>query len=126
MSLTHDSGEDTLFISGDEGDQLKPRSAPIGVLTIVKAAGSSVAAPKATVIDRAHFTLGRSGDCNLVLADARASRIHAQIVAHGGKVVLEDLGSANGTFVNSLQIKKRVLESGDLIRVGETVMRYQR
>lgn len=63
--------------------------------------------------------LGREGD--IVVADARASRRHAQIVSEDGVLNLEDLGSTNGTLVNGEKLEpgvQRTLENGDKVSLG--------
>lgn len=62
--------------------------------------------------------IGRSRSCELRLSDADTSRRHAKIVCSGGRAVLHDLASTNGTRVNGSRIEQHVLESGDRIEVG--------
>lgn len=62
--------------------------------------------------------IGRSQACEIVIDDKRISRTHAKIGVVGHRVVLEDLGSTNGTWVNGLRIAEPVtLGDGDEIRV---------
>ncbi|MFC1641946.1 FHA domain-containing protein [Myxococcota bacterium] len=64
--------------------------------------------------------IGRSAGCQLVLDDALVSRRHAQLVLTGDEVRLEDLGSANGVFLNGDRVNgNRVLSSGDRLVVGQ-------
>lgn len=74
------------------------------------------------------FTLGREGDTNLVLRDAKASRRHATLKQlPDGRVELTDLGSRNGTFVNGQQVTGSVvLNGGEEIRIGDTTLRAVR
>ena len=70
--------------------------------------------------------IGRDSTNEIVINDAEVSRRHAHLTFQGGKYVLEDLGSTNGTFVNGIRLDSpRRLSSGDLIRVGETQLRYE-
>lgn len=59
---------------------------------------------------------------------ARVSRKHARIVAQGNQFYIEDLGSANGTFINGQirlpQGKPHALVSGDEVRLGETTLKF--
>jgi len=60
---------------------------------------------------------GRNPESDLVLTDGHPSRRHAQLVVSEDKVWVEDLGSANGTFVNGQEIKARTaLTLGDRVR----------
>lgn len=57
------------------------------------------------VVEVVPFVLGREADCDLVVDDLRVSRHHAQVEVHDdGRVVLRDLGSANGTYVDERRI----------------------
>ncbi len=64
------------------------------------------------------FTLGRQGDNDLVLLDARISRRHAQIVQDERGYAIEDAGSRHGTFVNNERITSVVLKTGDQVSLG--------
>ncbi|MDQ2695081.1 MAG: GGDEF domain-containing protein [Pseudomonadota bacterium] len=70
------------------------------------------------------MTIGRSEASQVVLAERNVSRCHARIVSDGAAVILEDLGSTNGTYVNGESVTTRVLEEGDLIGIGESVLRF--
>ena len=66
------------------------------------------------------LVIGRSTGCQLVLDDALVSRRHAQLVLTDQEVRLEDLGSANGVYVNGERVNQsRVLSPGDRIVVGQ-------
>jgi Mg-chelatase subunit ChlD len=77
-------------------------------------------------LSQGRVTLGREEDNNVVLDEDRVSRHHAAITEENGVFWLEDLGSANGTFVNeSLRITGRhALASGDTLRLGGVVFRF--
>ena len=70
------------------------------------------------------LTLGREqGSADLVIDDPGVSRRHARVLADGGGVVVEDLGSANGTFVNGERISGPVeVAAGDEIQIGGTLL----
>jgi FHA domain-containing protein len=70
-------------------------------------------------------TLGRAGDCQVVLADPTVSKHHAELRRDGADVVVVDLGSTNGTKVNGTGIRERTLADGDEIRIGATVLRFE-
>jgi pSer/pThr/pTyr-binding forkhead associated (FHA) protein len=66
-------------------------------------------------------TIGR-GDVEIVLEDPFASSQHARVEPQGGAVVLEDLGSTNGTFLNEELLRgPQPLHGGDRIRIGDSV-----
>jgi hypothetical protein len=71
-------------------------------------------------------SIGRHGDNEVILPDPQVSRHHAEILMQGGRWLIADLGSANGTFVNGQQITgPQVLNHGDLLRVGQTQFRVE-
>ncbi|HOU53742.1 MAG TPA: FHA domain-containing protein [Myxococcota bacterium] len=64
--------------------------------------------------------VGRGRDCALVLLDPSVSRNHARLLARmDGSVIVEDLDSANGVFVNDSRVRARELANGDLLRFGD-------
>jgi len=73
---------------------------------------------KSIVLNRTPFTVGRKVDKDLVIADPRVSRDHAQIMQLGQEFFLEDLGSKHGTFVNGERIQRQKLERGDRLEFG--------
>lgn len=70
----------------------------------------------------ARVMIGRGVSAQIRIADAMASREHCAIEGQGAQFVLRDLGSANGTLVNGTAIGEHVLQWGDRIQVGDTVL----
>lgn len=71
--------------------------------------------------------LGRSSTCDIVLGDPAVSNRHAAIVREGDAFTIQDLASTNGTFVGGERITEpRVLNEGDEIRLGKTVLVFKR
>jgi hypothetical protein len=67
--------------------------------------------------------IGRDVTSNIAIADAEVSRKHARLTFQGGKYVIEDLGSTNGTFVNGQRLSGPVvLKPGDLVALGEQIV----
>jgi eukaryotic-like serine/threonine-protein kinase len=62
--------------------------------------------------------VGRDRTCAIVLAHPAVSRRHARITIAGREPVLEDLQSANGTYVNNTRVDRVVLKPGDVVRFG--------
>jgi sigma-B regulation protein RsbU (phosphoserine phosphatase) len=73
---------------------------------------------KNIVLNRTPFTVGRKVDKDLVIADPRVSRDHAQIVLESGEFFLVDQGSKHGTFVNGERIQRQKLERNDRMEFG--------
>ena len=70
-------------------------------------------------------TIGRNADSAIVLGDPNASRHHAEIRPLGAGFVVVDLGSTNGTQVNGARITEHVLQPGDVVTFGSTVLRFE-
>jgi pSer/pThr/pTyr-binding forkhead associated (FHA) protein len=69
------------------------------------------------------LTIGRDSTNDIVINDAEISRRHARLTFQGGKFVLEDLGSTNGTFVNGQRLAgPRVLKAGEVVSFGEQIV----
>jgi pSer/pThr/pTyr-binding forkhead associated (FHA) protein len=62
--------------------------------------------------------IGRHPDSTICLDDVTVSRRHAHLEQHDGQVVLRDLGSLNGTYVNQERIEETVLAHGDEVQIG--------
>ena len=69
--------------------------------------------------------LGRGTDCDLRLVDPGVSRHHSELRVEDGQVVLVDLGSTNGTFVNGQPVRRVVLVDGTTVTLGRTTMIFR-
>jgi pSer/pThr/pTyr-binding forkhead associated (FHA) protein len=89
------------------------------ILEIVEGTDAGRQIPLDNVVD-----IGREPSLPLHLdEDTQVSRRHARVAAQGGQVVVEDLGSTNGTYVNDQPISSpRSLNPGDKVRIGLTVL----
>jgi FHA domain len=78
-------------------------------------------------LDSRPITVGRGTNNDLALAgDEYASGRHARFERRLDGVWLEDIGSTNGTFVNGIRLtRERRLAPGDVVRIGETDLRYE-
>ena len=81
-------------------------------------APSLVLADQTYAVLRSPTRLGRLPDNDIVLTDKRVSRHHAEVMERGGRWVLRDAGSTNGTAVNGEIVKEAVLRPGDVISLG--------
>ena len=74
------------------------------------------------MLDRDWLTVGRDPSNDIVINDPQVSRQHARITRQGQMVVIEDLGSTNGTFANGMRLTgSHVLSNGDVIGLGNGV-----
>ncbi len=70
--------------------------------------------------------IGRSGVCDLVIPDLALSRMHATILQEGGRWMIADHNSRNGTYINQDRVRDSVtLNDGDLIRFGACKARFR-
>ncbi len=70
--------------------------------------------------------LGRGGDVEIRLEDPFASSRHARVLTQAGAVVLEDLGSTNGTYLNEELLQGPApLHPGDRVRIGDSEFTYE-
>ena len=73
-------------------------------------------------------TIGRHPDCDVQVDSNMVSRFHAQVVNINNKILLEDLSSGNGSFLNSRQLEKNMplpLRHNDRIKLGPIKFRYE-
>ena len=81
--------------------------------------------PRPFALAKGTITIGRSSDCDIQILTHFVSREHARLtVSPRGGVLIEDLGSTNGVFVNSVRVDRQELHHGDLVTVGESQFRF--
>jgi two-component system, cell cycle response regulator len=73
-------------------------------------------------IEGPEVVIGRAMSAGVRLNDDGISRRHCRVISIGGQVIIEDLGSANGTLVNGEMVQHHALKEGDKIRLGATTM----
>ena len=67
--------------------------------------------------------IGRDSSNGVAINDPEVSRRHARLTFQGGKYVIEDLGSTNGTFINGQRLSgPHVLKAGDVVALGEQIV----
>ncbi|WP_411373723.1 FtsK/SpoIIIE domain-containing protein [Arthrobacter sp. MPF02] len=91
-------------------------AAPLA-LAVHTGAGAGIVMP----LRRGTYTLGRSGAA-IVIADAELSRHHVRLIVTDTDIFIEDLDSANGTYVNGEQVRNAAVTTGSSIRCGNTSM----
>lgn len=67
--------------------------------------------------------VGRASDLDMVLVEDMVSRRHATISVNGDQVLIQDLGSTNGTFVNGERVKRAQLNEGDRVLIGTSIIK---
>ena len=71
-------------------------------------------------------SVGRAAKCELRLASTQVSRVHAALERVGLDVFVENLSSSKGLFLNQVQVHRARLIDGDLLQVGDVVLRFER
>ncbi len=75
--------------------------------------------------DGASVTVGRVAQCEIHIDDQAVSRRHCTLTVRGSELLIADLDSANGTFLNERPVKSGAARPGDLIRVGSTILEFR-
>jgi pSer/pThr/pTyr-binding forkhead associated (FHA) protein len=103
----------------------QPRQFELGKLVVL----TSPALDEGDVVtlDTHPLTIGRGSGNDVALPeDDYASTRHARIEPRRDGIWVEDIGSTNGTFVNGIRLtRERRLAAGDIVRVGETDLRFE-
>jgi len=69
-------------------------------------------------------TIGRKAENTIHIDNLAVSGRHARVLKIGNKVILEDLGSTNGTMVNNKEVTKHIMKHGDIISVGKHTLTF--
>ena len=107
------------FVEGEE--ELAPQPAVGERGSLVEVAGG-----RTHPLTKPAITIGRLPECDVVVDDPGASRQHARISRTDSRFVITDLGSTNGTLVNGEPIQEHLLEHGDRVTIGETMLEFRR
>src|SRR5499425_294982 len=75
-------------------------------------------------LNQPSIVIGRSSKSDLQIDQESVSRSHAKLVNTGKTIILRDLGSTNGTYVNDELIDEYVLRDGDFIKLGRTIFKF--
>jgi pSer/pThr/pTyr-binding forkhead associated (FHA) protein len=69
------------------------------------------------------ITVGRAAGCQIVIDDTYVSQLHARLFVRDGQLLVEDLGSTNGTYLNRAKVSApMVMQRGDRLQIGNTVL----
>jgi tellurite resistance protein len=90
------------------------------VLTVVEPGGREHVFP----INRNPTIIGRANNADVVLLDPAVSDFHARIIKHNFGYTVEDMGSAEGTFLRDKRVNHARLTDGDVIRLGSTMLTF--
>ena len=113
LTLVHQSYGDV----GPTRALMKP-SYPITLPALLVPASTELDTP--VRLNKYPVLLGRSESADIRLDDRWLSRNHCEIDITDGELIIRDLGSKHGTYVNESQIDETTIESGDELRIGIT------
>jgi pSer/pThr/pTyr-binding forkhead associated (FHA) protein len=83
--------------------------------------------PRRIAVPSLPATIGRTAPADIVLEGGTVSRRHCRLELAADRLLISDLGSTNGTFVNGIRLTSdRRLAPGDIVKIGETEMRFER
>lgn len=69
------------------------------------------------------LTVGRAAGCHVTVDDTYVSQMHSRVYQRNGQLMVEDLGSTNGTYLNGVKVTgPMVIQRGDKLKVGNTVL----
>jgi len=72
-------------------------------------------------------TIGRAAGCQVTIDDSYASQLHARVFQRDGQILVEDIGSTNGTYLNRKKVTgPMVMNRGDQLQIGNTVLELER
>ena len=113
------AGDLRRFLSSPEPDSVS--TAEYGHLSLILPDGSD----QEIGIAKSEVTVGRGTDNDIVIKDGRVSRSHARVeFGAQGKVKVIDTGSTNGVLVNGVKVTETTINSGDIIELGGSKIRY--
>lgn len=80
---------------------------------------------KVFIVEKYRINIGRMINNEVILSDNSVSRLHAYIVHEDNKRIIYDAGSLNGILINDKSYANCVLHNGDIIKIGNTVIKYE-
>jgi pSer/pThr/pTyr-binding forkhead associated (FHA) protein len=120
--------QESMILSPQQASALLPQPAARELGRLVVVESSALEEGDIYTLDSKALTIGRGDDNDLPLdGDEYASSRHARFEPRRDGVYVEDVGSTNGTFVNGIRLTgDRRLVAGDVIRIGETDLRFEK
>jgi pSer/pThr/pTyr-binding forkhead associated (FHA) protein len=129
--LRRSAGDDRSPLLADDATGMQPAAAGLdgaggGTPKLRVATGAGLRAGAAYDLSEGAL-LGRGDQADILLEDSFASSQHARLVPHGDVIVLEDLGSTNGTYLNGEPLRgPQPLHVGDRVRIGDSEFTFER
>jgi Protein of unknown function (DUF3662)/FHA domain len=118
-------GHPRLLVSGPGAQGVQPGQGASGAPGPGMAPGDADGDQRTYELQTPVTLLGRGTDCDLRLVDPGVSRHHAELRVEHDQVVLVDLGSTNGTFVNGQPVRRVALSDGTRVSLGRTTLVFR-
>jgi hypothetical protein len=119
--------QESMILSPQQVSAMLPQPAARALGRLIVVASPSLEEGDVLTLDSHPLRIGRGGDNDVSIErDEYASSHHARFEPRRDGVYVEDVGSTNGTFVNGIRLaRERRLATGDVVRVGETDLRFE-
>jgi hypothetical protein len=119
--------QESMILSPQQASALLPQPAARAQGQLIVVASPALEKGEVVTLDSHALRVGRGGDNELPIErDEYASSHHARFEPRRDGVYIEDTGSTNGTFVNGTRLtRERRLAPGDVVRIGETDLRFE-
>jgi pSer/pThr/pTyr-binding forkhead associated (FHA) protein len=119
--------QESMILSPQQASALLPQPSARAQGQLVVVTSPALGKGDIVTLDSHALRVGRGGDNELPIErDEYASSHHARFEPRRDGVYVEDIGSTNGTFVNGIHLtRERRLAPGDIVRIGETDLRFE-
>ena len=120
--------QESMILRPHQAAGILPQAAPVDLGRLVVTASPALDEGEAFALDSAPLSVGRAAGNDVTIPrDEYASSRHARFEPRRDGVWVEDVGSTNGTYVNGVRLtRERRLQPGDVVRIGETDLRFER
>jgi len=123
--LSGEGDPETVFARLDMGNETVERTVFMRELPVLEITAGPAKGRVFPLSSESATSVGRARANDIVLEDEAISAQHMRVRPEEGRFVVHDLGSTNGTRVNERKVSRHVLQEGDVIRVGDTSLRFR-
>jgi hypothetical protein len=119
--------QESMILSPQQAAGLLPQPTARELGRLVVLSSPALEEGEVYTVDSSPLTVGRGANNDLAISgDEYASSRHARFEPRRDGIWVEDIGSTNGTFVNGIRLtRERRLTPGDVVRIGETDLRFE-
>lgn len=119
--LSEATQEFSPLVCAEPSAPVVPDEGRIPVLRMVRGPQVGVEYP----LDKEAVTIGRNPECDVFLNDMTVSREHAKVESHADALIIKDLHSFNGVWVNNRTVEAHALRPGDYVQIGKYDFVYE-